>query len=211
MSSAVSALRVAVYVDGFNLYHAIDDLNQPKLKWLNLWALGKSFCKPDEVLSKVDYFTALSTWDTEKRGRHRQYINAQKAKGVRVVEGNFKEAPRHCPKNKIMCPDREEKQTDVAIAVAMVGDAHDDLFDCAVLVTADTDQLPALRHLTQRFPEKRFRWAAPPNRMKQAREIGLLIPDRLEIDAGRLGGCLLPKIVLDVDGTALAHRPVRYD
>ena len=36
------AKRVACYVDGFNLYHAIDDLRKPHLKWVNLWALAES-------------------------------------------------------------------------------------------------------------------------------------------------------------------------
>ena len=31
--------RVAVYVDGFNLYHAIDELRDNQLKWLDLWQL----------------------------------------------------------------------------------------------------------------------------------------------------------------------------
>jgi hypothetical protein len=28
--------RVIVHIDGFNLYHAIDDLRKPWLKWLDL-------------------------------------------------------------------------------------------------------------------------------------------------------------------------------
>ena len=28
--------RVSVYIDGFNLYHAIDALNENHLKWLDL-------------------------------------------------------------------------------------------------------------------------------------------------------------------------------
>jgi len=32
--------NVIAYIDGFNLYHAIDELAQPHLKWLNLWALS---------------------------------------------------------------------------------------------------------------------------------------------------------------------------
>jgi hypothetical protein len=32
---------VIAYIDGFNLYHAIDDLEKPHLKWLDLNALSK--------------------------------------------------------------------------------------------------------------------------------------------------------------------------
>lgn len=35
--------RVICYIDGFNLYHAIRDLKQPYLKWVNLWTLASVF------------------------------------------------------------------------------------------------------------------------------------------------------------------------
>jgi hypothetical protein len=49
--------RVAIYIDGFNLYHAIADLNDDRLKWLNLVALGRSFLRENETLVKCQYFT----------------------------------------------------------------------------------------------------------------------------------------------------------
>lgn len=33
--------RVAFYIDGFNLYHAIDDLGVDYLKWNSLWDLAQ--------------------------------------------------------------------------------------------------------------------------------------------------------------------------
>lgn len=33
---------VIVYIDGFNLYHAIDRLNEPSLKWLDLRAVRRA-------------------------------------------------------------------------------------------------------------------------------------------------------------------------
>jgi hypothetical protein len=36
--------RVIVYIDGFNLYHAIDDLRKPWLKWLDLQAMAEASC-----------------------------------------------------------------------------------------------------------------------------------------------------------------------
>jgi hypothetical protein len=46
-------MRVACYIDGFNLYHAIDDLDKPHLKWLDVCALAKSLCRVGEDLVKV--------------------------------------------------------------------------------------------------------------------------------------------------------------
>ena len=59
----MSTKRVFVYVDGFNLYHAIDDLNQDHLKWVNLWALSEKLIAQDgrEQLVVVKYFSAFAT------------------------------------------------------------------------------------------------------------------------------------------------------
>ena len=38
-------LRVTVYVDGFNLYHAIEALADPILKWTDLRSLAQSYLK----------------------------------------------------------------------------------------------------------------------------------------------------------------------
>lgn len=43
---------------------------------------------------------------------------------------------------------------DVELAIDLVQDAMDDVFDVAVLASADTDLVPALRLVAQRFPGK---------------------------------------------------------
>ena len=40
--------RAAFYIDGFNLYHAIDAYKRPYLKWLNLKALGRAIAPKSE-------------------------------------------------------------------------------------------------------------------------------------------------------------------
>ena len=50
--------RIIAYVDGFNLYHAIDNLNRPALKWLDLNALITSLARAGETVTEVNYFSA---------------------------------------------------------------------------------------------------------------------------------------------------------
>jgi hypothetical protein len=45
--------RVSFYIDGFNLYHAIDELGDDRLKWLNLTSLCQSFLRPGDQLDGV--------------------------------------------------------------------------------------------------------------------------------------------------------------
>ncbi len=205
-----NASRVVVYVDGFNLYHAIDDLRDNKLKWLNLMALSRQFLKNGEILAKCHYFTAVVDWNDQKRLRHEAYITAIKARGVTVTPGNFKKSNRHCSRTGNICPFREEKKTDVAIAVNMVADAVTDVFDRMILITADTDQIPAIETVMTLAPSKIITWAAPPGRMRQAREIGDLIKDRFEISKGLIGTCKLPRVVMDDAQQIVATRPIEY-
>jgi uncharacterized LabA/DUF88 family protein len=143
-------LRAALYVDGFNLYHAIDDLNDDRLKWLSLVDLGKAIIRrKTETLTSVVYFSAYahyrSTKDPTIVVRHRKYVAALESTGVEVVLGNFKRKPRHCFKCQSKWDSHEEKETDVNIAVRLVADAFRDQFDVAYVISADTDLVPAMK------------------------------------------------------------------
>ena len=46
-------MKVAVYIDGFNFYHAVAALNRPEIKWLNLRKLAESFCGAGDKLEIV--------------------------------------------------------------------------------------------------------------------------------------------------------------
>ncbi len=37
--------RTLTYIDGFNLYHATDDLKEPALKWVDLWKLSETLMR----------------------------------------------------------------------------------------------------------------------------------------------------------------------
>jgi hypothetical protein len=51
--------RVRVYIDAFNMYHAIVALGDHKLKWLNLWKLSESFLRVGESLVEVNFFPII--------------------------------------------------------------------------------------------------------------------------------------------------------
>jgi hypothetical protein len=94
--SSVPKKIVNVYVDGFNLYHAIAAQDDHRLKWLNLRTLAESYLKRGEVLGRVVFFTAILTWEQQKQARHKNYIVALKANGVEVVESKFRKVSKHC-------------------------------------------------------------------------------------------------------------------
>jgi uncharacterized LabA/DUF88 family protein len=199
-----------MYIDGFNLYHSIDEIGNPKLKWINFWRLSESFIRNGEILTKVSFFTAVLRWNLEKQQRHRNFIAACEAVNVTVVESTFKKTKRYCRQFDRRCRFDEEKQTDVSFALSVTRDAYEDVFDRAILLTADSDQVPTSRLLRERFPGKQVTLVAPPGRLSQARDLGSIIQDRHELKPGRMLTCMLPRDVLDDRGRRVASMPALY-
>lgn len=198
--------RVIAYVDGFNLYHAIDELRRPDLKWVDLRALASSLCGANETLIETCYFWAFATWLPDETKKHREYVTALKCAGVLTFMGHFKQKRRSCRNCGAQWIGHEEKESDVAMASQIVADAFQDKFERALIVTADSDIAPALRIVTQAFPDKTLDVIAPPGRHSHARSLA----PKLVITPGRLARCLLPEKALADDGRLLFQRPEQY-
>ena len=115
--------RAIAYIDGFNLYHAIDDLRRPHLKWVNLWQLCADLLRKNESLEAIHYFSAYATWKPDAMARHHEYTKALAYAGVTTHMARFKEKPRSCKTCGARWMGHEEKETDVQIALSIVRDA----------------------------------------------------------------------------------------
>ncbi len=202
--------RTFLYVDWFNLYHAINELGDPSLKWLCLQTMAKSFLEKRDTLESVVYFTAVMVWNKSKAHRHRQYIDALTATGVEVIESKFQPQRKFCNKYSRYCNFKEEKQTDVAFALRVASDVRALSAERVILVTADSDQVPLIGAIRNIEPTCRITIAAPPGRRNHARQLCALADDHKEISEGRLGTCLLPRNVSDETGRTVARCPASY-
>lgn len=203
-------MRVACYIDGFNLYHSIDDLHKPHLKWLDVQALAQSLCRDGEQLAKVTYFSAYATWMPDRYSRHRQYVAALQHVGVVCHMARFSEQTARCRSCGATWKRHEEKETDVHFSLTFLEDAVDDVFDRAIIISADSDHVPAVRAVRRRYPTKQVFAATPPGRHNMAREMLKACQSGTNITAGRLEGCLLPATLATVQGTIIT-RPTQYD
>jgi uncharacterized LabA/DUF88 family protein len=210
LSTENSKIAICVYIDGFNLYHASAAYSDPYLKWLNFRSLADSFRRPSEFVQDVYFFTAVATMNRDKEIRHRNFIKAQQAMGVRIIESKFTKNRKFCISQEQYCKQYEEKQTDVAIAVTLLGDAIENRVNRAILITADSDQVPLARTMKRLFPQVGLTLAAPPGRGKMARELGAEISDRVPITLDRLHAHHLPKTVSDKRGKIIAEMPPLY-
>ena len=139
------------FVDGFNLYHALDsEARYHKYKWLNLRALALQFSKPPyEILQHVKYFTSYAAWKPFSTvSRHRAYVKALQSVNVEVILGRFQEKTRTCRAPGgcgLRFSVHEEKLTDVNIAVSIVEACITKQCDILYLISGDNDLVPALQ------------------------------------------------------------------
>ncbi len=203
--------RVVCFIDGFNLYHAIARLKQPHLKWVDLWGLSRRYVRPaSQRLEAVYYFSAYAHWLPDPKRRHEAFVLAQEAHGVTPVMGKFKCKDRWCPLCRRTSQGHEEKETDVNIALYLLDGAYRDTYDHALLISRDSDLVPALRMLLTRFPAKGVTVVAPPLAGHSTEMISCATA-KTKIRAKHLEQCLLPREVSDATGTIVAVRPPEYD
>jgi uncharacterized LabA/DUF88 family protein len=201
--------RVAVYIDGFNVFHAINDHQKyHKYKWLNYQALARRYVGGLDHVVHVKFFTAYPPWDAEKRRRHETYVEALKMMGVEVILGKFKKKRRRCHKCQNEYETHEEKLTDVNIAINMLDDAHHDRYDRAIIISGDTDILPAIVKIRSEPYNKEVDVVIPIGRksdeMKQACD------HAFKMTESQLHDCQMPAEVKRSDGTML-RRPSEWN
>lgn len=87
---------------------------------------------------------------------------------VSIILGKFKNKEVACRVAACSHPGRRaftvpaEKRTDVQIALQMLEDAYEDRCDLFVLVSGDSDLVPAVRRVLDKFPDKRVSWSMFP-------------------------------------------------
>lgn len=208
---SIPKVRVAVFVDGFNLYHAICELGENHLKWVCLWQLGLAILpRNTHELVEVTYFTAYATWMPDSFSRHREYVKGLGVSGVKVVFGNFKKRNVQCRSCKSMRVAHEEKQTDINLALGIVSGAINDSYDHAFVISNDSDLVPAFNLIRENFPHKKITTVGTPSRW-HSNELIQAANGKAQIKKSQLEKCLLPQTVVDAAGKIVATRPIEYD
>ena len=194
--------RGAVYIDGFNLYHPIKESNLWHLKWANHWLLGQALCEAENIdLVKVVFCTALPKHLPESHDRHLKFNAAQIASGVTVLKGHY--VPENGGKS------HSEKQSDINVALSLIIDGLDDLYDDAFLVSADSDQVATGRFFKHRLmPSGKRLFAVIPFSKTYPTDYAGLGVVRREITIDMLESCLMSAAVQGKTG--IIHRPPEY-
>ena len=162
----MSIERAIVYIDGFNLYHGMMQARLGRSRWLDLGTLSQSLLGNTRRLELVRYFTTRVRNRPGDAERQSVYIDALRAHGPIEIDFGFflRKKDIECSQCQNSWPDYEEKKTDVNIAVRLLNDAFDDRFDLALIVSGDSDLVPAIESVKTRHPDKRLVVAFPPKR-----------------------------------------------
>jgi hypothetical protein len=170
-------VKTTVYVDGYNFYYAC--CKGTGYKWVNPKLLAETLL-PGHTITKVFFFTAAVKAEAhDPSKRHRQYVY-WRALGtvpeIEIVLGKFLESPKRLPWNppkpirnfkrwcckwppmrKYMGPlllkvwKIEEKHSDVNLATQLLMDALNDRFECAAIISNDSDLMAPIRTIRTRF------------------------------------------------------------
>lgn len=197
---APEPLRAAMYVDGFNLYYPVHEMGAEwcHLKWANLWKLGELICEPHGAnLAKVAFCTAVPGHYPDKRDRHNTFNNAQRAHGVTVIPGHHMHDGEKW----------NEKQTDINVALALMLDGVDNVYDMAILLSADSDQGATARFFRERFPDKVLLAVAPPNR-PVSDKVKPYADQHFTMNRSLMEKCVMGEIVQGKSGNII--RPEEY-
>lgn len=161
-------MNTAIYIDGYNLYYGL--LKNTKYKWLNLYSLLSEIIKiqnPQSDIVAIKYFTApvISRFSQhkEKAQQSQNYYHkalcVQSDNCIKIINGYF-DIDVSSPilyrkpidlKAKSEVWKLEEKQTDVNIALEMYRDASIGEVQQQILVSSDSDLIPALKYIRNDF------------------------------------------------------------
>lgn len=201
-------MRVATYIDGFNLYYGMKDEGWRRYYWLDVVALSKRLLKPGQELATTHYFTARIKGASATQKRQGLYLEAlETLADLEIHYGHYLAKLRTCQQCGTSWQIHEEKMTDVNIAVQLLADAHDHVFDCAVVLSGDSDLTPPIREILRRYPSKRVIVAFPPKRRSD--QLRKAASAAFTIGRTTLQNSQLPDNITKPDGFTLA-RPNRW-
>lgn len=135
--------RVAILVDGSNMYHYIRGLGlEPKIKFdfkqFGIWLAGER-----EIVSATYYIGKIRS--NHDIASQRLRANQQRMMAWLTQCGWTMEFGHMLNHNGVY----HEKGVDVHMAADLLRGAYKDFYDTAILVSSDTDLIPAIQYLRE--------------------------------------------------------------
>jgi len=209
---------VAAYVDGFNLYYGMKAAYRRKYLWLDVVELVRRL-RPKDQIAIVRYFSAVVKNEPAAAKNQTDYLEALQAQNGASIDvrlGRFKDRTirpcRRCGKPySCGCPREyksyEEKETDVALGAMMVADAALGVGDVTLLISADSDLVPAVEAVKLVDPTRPVYLGMPPGNLRPSKRFTNV--GSFYIRESALLAAQLPPAVVDRNGSTYV-RPGKW-
>jgi uncharacterized LabA/DUF88 family protein len=172
--------RVAIYIDGNNFYKYLKDkeINFPKGTIFDFNKFADFLARGRKCISKR-YYVGIA------RNLDKSEISERIVSGQQKFLSKIEKCGFIIKRGRVLYDKGEirEKGTDVKIAVDLVVGAVDDHYDTAILVSSDTDLIPAINYI--KYRKKKLEYVgfshAPSLAMQKYADISLLLlPEDIE-------------------------------
>lgn len=138
----MSTKRIAIYIDGSNFFYKLRDLGIENITHFNYRGFADWLARGRSVLSYRYYVGVVRAESGNKKGQ--QLRSEQQRLFAELVKQGFV-----IKRGEIIKSDGvyHEKGVDVKIATDLLVGAYEKMFDEAVLVSSDTDLVPAIKQV----------------------------------------------------------------
>ncbi|HEY4483345.1 MAG TPA: NYN domain-containing protein [Candidatus Paceibacterota bacterium] len=134
---------VAIYIDGSNTYQRLKEMGVPEApKRFNFSAFVQHLVGERMLVSKRYYIGIVKNFENSEKGDkmvkgQQKFLEGLRTEGFEVKSG------------RIMYDGGRirEKGVDVKLSVDLVIGAVDDLYDTAIVISSDTDLIPAIKYV----------------------------------------------------------------
>ncbi|KPJ67174.1 MAG: hypothetical protein AMJ43_05840 [Coxiella sp. DG_40] len=211
--------RTYIYVDGFNLYYGV--LKNTPYKWLDLMSLFQKLLNDSHDIQAIKYYTArISVRDNHQQAPIKQqiYIRALQTyiPECSVYYGHYLTHAVTLPlvhnsntkkRQFVNVLKSEEKGSDVNLAVHLLNDAWLDKYDCAVIVSNDSDLSESMKLVKEQHKKTIGLITPSNNHNRKPTQMLRQYADFIKyIRKGILNDSLLPNII---PGTKI-HKPKNW-
>jgi uncharacterized LabA/DUF88 family protein len=147
-------MKTYVYIDAFNLYFGC--VKGTPYKWLDLSKLC-AILLPHHQIERIKYFTAHVKSlpnNPDAPARQQNYFRALRTvRNLEIIYGHFLSHHVRMPlanpglgqPKTVEVIKTEEKGSDVNLAIHLLHDAYQNRYECAVIVSGDSDLLAAVQ------------------------------------------------------------------
>jgi uncharacterized LabA/DUF88 family protein len=139
-------IRAAVYIDGSNFYYKLKDSEVKNITYFGYGALADWLAQKRKIVAKRYYVGVVRAKEDDKKAKQMQESQVRLFNHLQSRKEGYNVQRGYLMKSDGVY---HEKGVDVKIAVDLLVGAYEDIYDVAILISSDTDLIPAIKKVKQ--------------------------------------------------------------